>query len=354
MAAKYWIKLYHEILEDSKMGRLPDNLWRRAIELFLMAGELDDQGRLPCTADIAWRLRQSEEVLEADLSSLETLGILTKNEGGWLVTNFAKRQAPTETVDRVRQFRKRQRQQQTPLASSDEKVTDNKVDDYANVTKSYIDTDIDTESDKDTSPNGEGAKAPHPVRPKKLKPPKDTIPIPAAVKVYQDIARRLPDKALWLDIETKVGATPENLKQWGDVIQAYIGCGWNKLNLSGMLSFYEQGRIPSTEKVKSDAHDPLVIPPPPDPIPKPPQPEHVAIWEVAAPMVRGQMTGATFDTLFKDARPVARENGTFELRVKASALEMIEARPKVKANVLTAIQAVKPEIHDLDFKELTL
>lgn len=53
MAAKYWIKLYHEILHDPKMGRLPDNLWRRCIELFLLAGELgaevdeDDKGHLP-------------------------------------------------------------------------------------------------------------------------------------------------------------------------------------------------------------------------------------------------------------------------------------------------------------------
>lgn len=93
---------------------------------------------------------------------------------------------------------------------------------------------------------------------------------------------------------------------------------------------------------------------PPDPIPPPAQPEYITVWESAKPMVRGQMTGATFDNLFQDAQPVERENGTFELRVKASTLEMIAARPRVKANILTALQAVKPEIHDLDFKELKL
>ena len=41
MGAKFWIKLYHEILDDPKMGRMPDRLWRRTIELFLLAGELD-------------------------------------------------------------------------------------------------------------------------------------------------------------------------------------------------------------------------------------------------------------------------------------------------------------------------
>lgn len=47
MASKYWIKLYHEILDDHKMGRLPDRLWRRVIELILLAGEQDDEGLHP-------------------------------------------------------------------------------------------------------------------------------------------------------------------------------------------------------------------------------------------------------------------------------------------------------------------
>ena len=29
---KYWIKLYHEILDDPKMGRLSDRTWRRTNE----------------------------------------------------------------------------------------------------------------------------------------------------------------------------------------------------------------------------------------------------------------------------------------------------------------------------------
>jgi hypothetical protein len=156
MAAKYWIKLYHEILEDSKMGRLPDDLWRRAIELFLMAGELDDQGKLPCTGDIAWRLRLTEEALEADLTRLEAVGIMTKTPDCWLVTNFAKRQAATETVDRVRQFRERQKKQPTPPKKDNEEVTPIDNTGYSNVTKSYI----DTESDKESSPTGEGDKSP--------------------------------------------------------------------------------------------------------------------------------------------------------------------------------------------------
>jgi hypothetical protein len=47
MANTFWIKLYLEILDDPKMGALSDRLYRRAIEMFLMAGELENKGYLP-------------------------------------------------------------------------------------------------------------------------------------------------------------------------------------------------------------------------------------------------------------------------------------------------------------------
>ena len=58
---RFWIKLYLEILDDPKMGLLPDWLWRRAIELFLLAGENGNDGLLQPVTDLAWRLRVSTE-----------------------------------------------------------------------------------------------------------------------------------------------------------------------------------------------------------------------------------------------------------------------------------------------------
>lgn len=71
MPSFYWIKLYHEILNDPKMGRLSDRLWRRCIECFLMAGQQCDGGYLPSVADMAWTLRTDEGMLVADLEALE-------------------------------------------------------------------------------------------------------------------------------------------------------------------------------------------------------------------------------------------------------------------------------------------
>jgi len=97
MASKYWIKLYHEILHDPKMGKLPDGVWRRAIEMFLLAGELDDDGQLPPIADMAWTLRLDEGVLRKDLDALVEAEIVIETDGHWVVTNYTKRQSPSST-----------------------------------------------------------------------------------------------------------------------------------------------------------------------------------------------------------------------------------------------------------------
>jgi hypothetical protein len=111
MANNYWIKLYHEILHDPKMGRLPDNVWRRCIELFLLAGEMDSDGTLPSTDDLAWLLHQPDsEQLEAELSHLERVGVLSKTESGWMVANFTKRQARVSDAERMKAYRQRKRQ----------------------------------------------------------------------------------------------------------------------------------------------------------------------------------------------------------------------------------------------------
>ena len=38
---KLWIRLYIELLDDPKVATLPDNLYRLAIELDLLAGEVN-------------------------------------------------------------------------------------------------------------------------------------------------------------------------------------------------------------------------------------------------------------------------------------------------------------------------
>jgi len=123
MAAKYWLKLYHESLHDFKMHSLTDRLYRRVIECFLMAGEKDEEGFLPPLEEMAFILRTSADELLDELIQLEATGILTSTGEDWLVTNFAERQSAVSNAERSRRWRERQQRDQFDPEESEDKDT---------------------------------------------------------------------------------------------------------------------------------------------------------------------------------------------------------------------------------------
>lgn len=109
MASNYWIKLYHEMLDDPKMVLLPDRLWRRAVELFLLAGKTHLDGELP--EHIAFCLRVDEQELDEDIKELIRIGILSIVDDTLIVTNFADRQSAMSDVERQQRHRDTKRNQ---------------------------------------------------------------------------------------------------------------------------------------------------------------------------------------------------------------------------------------------------
>lgn len=108
-----WIKVYHEVIIDDKMGLLPDHLWRRAIECMIAAGAEGRGGYLPDLRVLARKLVTTETDLEQDLAALAVPGIkiVEQRPDGWYVTNHLKRQTPTDATSAQRQaaFRERQK-----------------------------------------------------------------------------------------------------------------------------------------------------------------------------------------------------------------------------------------------------
>lgn len=159
MASNFWIKLYHEILHDPKMGKLPDNVWRRAIELFLLAGELDENGKLPNTEDLAWLLhRPNIEEFEAELTHLEKVNILTRLDDGWLVTKFSERQRAIGDAERAKAYRDRKRKQQIEPETQESNEPDTPTSQERHEPVTNRDADIDIDIDKDILPNGNSGK----------------------------------------------------------------------------------------------------------------------------------------------------------------------------------------------------
>jgi DNA-binding transcriptional regulator YhcF (GntR family) len=147
MSATYWIKLYHEILDDPKMATLPDRLYRRVIELFLLAGRYNKNGELPDARQIAWSLRISTDDCMMDLQQLESTGMIRQTATGWMVTKFAERQSPTAANERQRQHREQEQKAQYY-------VTEDVTNLSRNVTQNRTDTEqiqiTDTEAEQNT------------------------------------------------------------------------------------------------------------------------------------------------------------------------------------------------------------
>ena len=133
MPTKFWIKLYIEMLDDPKMARLPNYLWRRAVEFFLLAGRQGEEGALPPVEEMAWSLRLSEDKLLEDLQRLAGVGVVhicntdaagtsENRPGRWCVTHFKETQN-CESVERVRRYRERTRNAQRNGAATEDGST---------------------------------------------------------------------------------------------------------------------------------------------------------------------------------------------------------------------------------------
>lgn len=145
----YWMKTYFEILTDPKMGNMDDHLWRRTLELFLLAGSEQNDGILPNIDDIAWHLRTTNQDIEETLAKLQKINIIASADGKYYVKNYNKRQAHISDAERMRSMRDRKRSdeyyQQTYGAKKHDKLieqeteincceTDNDLESYGTVT----------------------------------------------------------------------------------------------------------------------------------------------------------------------------------------------------------------------------
>jgi hypothetical protein len=83
MRTQKWIKLDTAMLDDLTISRLPDHLWRRLVELFLLAGREQQEGALPPVREMAWRLHLPEDRLLEDLHHLEEAGLVHAHPYAW-------------------------------------------------------------------------------------------------------------------------------------------------------------------------------------------------------------------------------------------------------------------------------
>jgi hypothetical protein len=193
MSGYYWVKLYTEIINDPKMATLPDRLWRRIVELFAIAGDFRQDGRIPETRQLAWILRMNPDDLELDLQQIASIGIIDKTIDGWMVTHFKERQAPASGAQRMERLRENKQKQQY-YGNGDETVTKRHVE-------------VDTESDKS--------------RVEQIKPAVSSAEISQAKSQYMEQATQADAHRMLLTV-SKYAALPSDQLRNVETVQAMI------------------------------------------------------------------------------------------------------------------------------------
>ena len=120
-----WIKLYTDIIDDHRLGLLPEGQQLRYVQLLALAGEYDAEGYLVSSsaplgmADLAWRLRLDQAVLAGDLQALSQAELVTWDEGtgAWFIPGFAESQMRVDNPQREK-WREQKRRQRLRQASS--------------------------------------------------------------------------------------------------------------------------------------------------------------------------------------------------------------------------------------------
>lgn len=145
----YWIKLYLEVLDDPKMGTMSDSLWRRTVELFLLAGKTQLDGTLPGLVEMAWQLHIPTDRLQRDLDELAARGIVSQQtDGNWFIVHFADRQGPSDPAERKRAERARA-QRARPITTPSQNVTQPVTKRDSNVTTPVTECDPDQTDQSD-------------------------------------------------------------------------------------------------------------------------------------------------------------------------------------------------------------
>jgi hypothetical protein len=103
-----WFRVYADLVDDPKVQRLDAALFKALINLWCLASAND--GALPPTDEIAFKLRMKREKAQRVLTDLRAAGLIDDDERGARPHNWDERQFKSDgSTPRVKRFRERRR-----------------------------------------------------------------------------------------------------------------------------------------------------------------------------------------------------------------------------------------------------
>lgn len=166
-----WLRLYTEILNDPKVQRLPDSLFRAYINFLCIAKEYSDDGALPPKKDIAFFLRCPQKTVEKLCDGLQKNELLDADGDTFIIHGWNNRQYesdndPTANIRKRRQRERNKNQNVTPDVTDMSRVTSRPC--HENVTRTETETETDIrESKRETPPSAASPPLPEIQKPKK-------------------------------------------------------------------------------------------------------------------------------------------------------------------------------------------
>jgi len=245
---KSWVKLYTEVLDDPKIGRLSwadRGFWSA---LLALAGRLEnhdedgnENGAIGTMSDIAWYLRCEESELNDPLKRFWELDMVREIDGIWYVVHWAKRQAryPSDTPESTR-FRQRKRR--NPVTTDDDEGLEFCHESVTSVSRPVTTLDknrIDTDK-REREDHAHAQTSLDPSTPIHLQPD----PRPESIRILYELAKLgpAPDSASWQAVLKCVPDTPDALKRWREAVSAWLTSGNSSRNVQGMIDWFKSGK----------------------------------------------------------------------------------------------------------------
>lgn len=101
-----WFRVYDNLIEDPKVQRLSDSLFRGLVNLWCLTSQ--GEGLLPPIGDIAFKLRIKPAQAQKLLADLRNAGLIVDDETGTHPHNWNGRQFKSDVSnDRVKRYRQR-------------------------------------------------------------------------------------------------------------------------------------------------------------------------------------------------------------------------------------------------------
>jgi hypothetical protein len=150
-------KPYTAILDDVRLAKMPDYLFRRFILFLLVAGRNNQNGLLGPVSDLAWRLRSSEDDMLNSLRTMSEVGIVAETPDGWRMVDFAEQQAAMGGAERMQQYRKRRQASREGVTDRNKECNENGDEEGGAASSSpSTSTSISSSGSDSESDSGEG------------------------------------------------------------------------------------------------------------------------------------------------------------------------------------------------------